>query len=147
MAKLFLSYPFTGVHLPSLTDILTNISNSLTSEGNTVFCALLCKEEIDELGIFGYEARLAYCLEKQKEAQMVIAIIMSATPSNGMLQELNQAKQRNQPYVLFIKKELEFPEFRAYAHKIVEYTLPRDLQELSLSSIDEKLDTHYSVVA
>ncbi len=127
MAKIFLSHQFTKEDKVVLRALLTKVVNALSENGHDIFCSTLRQDEINSHNIFTYEERLAYCLERQKESDCILAIHLSENPSTGMSKELELAKQLSQQYILFTKQELPFAEFKEYASKVIHYTNHEEL--------------------
>lgn len=126
MDKIFLSYRFTGENPVELEEILTNIQRSLQFAGHAVFCTFWLGEFF-KAKRFTTEQIYKYGLQKVDECDLFFAFVKSADASKGMQMESQRAVERNKQYVLAIKKDLQFHEFRSAAHKIIEYLQLTDL--------------------
>lgn len=129
MARIFLSHQYTLEDKSVLVPTLTKIVNALQASGHSVFCSALQQEEITENKCYSYDERLSYCIKQQQNADLVLAILLSHNPSNGMLQELKQAKELQQKYVLVATPSHTFEEYRAQATEVLEYEIVESLVE------------------
>lgn len=136
MARIFLSHQYTLEDKSVLVPTLTKIVNALQASGHTVFCSALQQEEITENKCYSYDERLSYCIKQQQNADLVLAILLSHNPSNGMFQELKQAKELQQKYVLVATPSHTFEEYRAQATEVLEYEIVESMTE----HITEKLN-------
>ena len=116
MSKIFISHKFTGENFEELHSMLSVFCNCICDCGHEVFCSTLIQEKIDKLGLETYEERLQYCIDQQQNSDIVIGLIRSENPSNGMAAELVRAKELDQRYVLIIKKGLDYKEYREFAY-------------------------------
>lgn len=120
--KIFLSHKFTDVGFDELESYLGPIKSSLEKQGHEVFCSLYLTVRFDSLWRDD-ETRYMYCLEQQKQCDLVVGVIWQDTDSYGMRRELDQAKQDKQRYVLIVRLGLEILDFvhsyRYYASVIV----------------------------
>jgi len=142
MAKVFISHRLTGENLTELAQFLRPIADVLEKQGHKVFCSALYQQEMDSKNLEGYDPRLQYCLQKQDDADLVLSVIRSELPSNGMREELRKAKELRQRYLLCIKDGLEYKEFREYAEKIVVFSDLVDLLQKLAGSV-----IHYEIQA
>lgn len=133
MARIFLSHQYTLEDKSVLVPTLTNIVNELQESGHTVFCSALQQDEITENKCYTYDERLSYCIQKQQQAEVILAVLLSHNPSNGMLQELRQAEELGQTYILVATPEHEFEDYRKSATTVVEYASVEEIPK-SLST-------------
>ncbi len=135
MHKIFLSYRFTGEKTQDLNKILKNVCSKLKTKGHDVFCSFFLedyfKKERMNIGQI-----YTYCLKKQENCDVFMALIKSEDSSSGMKIELEKAIELGQKNILLIRSDLEFSQFRSVADLVVEYEtlsqLYKKLEEIIL---------------
>jgi hypothetical protein len=121
MAKIFLSYKFTGEEYGPLRELLNKIEKHLKEKGHEVFCSIDLQQFYKQNGMTSYQSQLDYCLDQQEGSDMIISILKCEELSNGMVEELKKADEFGQEKLLLIKKGLKFKTFRGSAKQIVEF--------------------------
>lgn len=118
----FISYKYTGEDIPKLKILLKKVQDSLQNTHRVdAFCSIDLEAYFEENGINEYQEQLDYCIKQQLGKKIVLAIIKSEEPSNGMYQELEKAKELKQKYLLLIQRGLEYKEYREYASETIEF--------------------------
>ncbi len=120
MEKIFISYRYTGEEPKKLNILLNKLEKVLSKKGYEVFHSMKLEKYFIENN-FSNEEIYRKCLEIQEGSDICLGLIKSGDESNGMKMEFEKAIEINQKYILAIKKELDFPEYRAEAEKIIEF--------------------------
>lgn len=123
MAKVFLSYPFTGEDFNELGEVLTPIVSIVKEKGHAIFCSYFEEDNFKERGL-SPEQIYAECVRIQRGYDTFMALIKSERPSSGMKAELEKAIDLKQKNVLLIRRDLThlFPEFVKTADLIISYS-------------------------
>jgi len=134
MAKIFLSYKFTGEDPKELEKVLGKLKACLEAKGHTLFCSFLFEQFFRDKG-YTVDEIYDYCLNQLTSCDVFIAFVKSKEPSKGMELESEKAAVLKKPYILAIKKGLEFSEFRKVADTIIEFdTIDGLCNQLSMAS-------------
>lgn len=120
MRRIFVSYRFTGEDPKDLEQILGGLKESLEAAGHNIFCSFWMSDFFKQEG-YDREKMYDYCLQQQKEHDVVIGLVKTDDYSRGMAEEAKRATEYKQPYVLVIRKGLEFKDFRNQASDIIEF--------------------------
>lgn len=126
MEKIILSYRFTGEDPNHLNDVLGNIDSKLKTRGYDVFCSFFLEDFFKSQNM-GPDEIYAHCLKEQESCDIFMPLIKSEHPSSGMKMELEKALDFGQKNILLIRRDLEFPQFRAVAQQTIEYDSLPDL--------------------
>lgn len=120
MAEIFLSYRFTGENPKTLEFLLGNIKKSLEQANHSVSCSFHWEQFFRDEGMSNEEI-YAYCLEKQKQAEIFMPFLKSNDESYGMKIESDKAIELNQRYVTLNKIDLDLPQFYKPSNQIITY--------------------------
>ena len=128
MAKIFLSYRFTGEDLNELEQLLSSMKHSLEGTKNVVTCSFFLESFFREQH-FTTDQIYEYMLKEQGKCDTFMALLKSDEKSKGMLLESEQAQQLGQRYVVVYKRGIYIAQFHTHAHQLIEYSDHSELQE------------------
>ncbi|PIT90816.1 MAG: hypothetical protein COU22_00115 [Candidatus Komeilibacteria bacterium CG10_big_fil_rev_8_21_14_0_10_41_13] len=129
--KIFIAYKFTGEDIDELNITLKKISAKLESFNLETFCSRFLEDWFRKNN-YSKESIYQYALKQMIDVDLILFFIRSGKPSHGMKLELDKAIELKKKKILFIKKELKFPEFRKVADQIIEFNdLDKDLDKLN----------------
>lgn len=120
MTRIFISYRFTGEDPQERRTVLRNLTDTLESARHKIFCSLW-ESEFFEREKYDAAQIYEYCLKKQKEYDLTLGLVKSEDHSQGMEGEAGNSLALHQPYVLAIRRGLDFPHFREIADHIIEF--------------------------
>lgn len=120
MAKIFLSYRFTGENLIELEKILRNIKTTLETGNNGVTCSFFLEDFFKERK-FTADDIYEYMLREQTKCDTYLAFLKSIDKSKGMILESKKAQELNQRYVVAYKQGIFLSEFHTYATYLIEF--------------------------
>jgi len=126
MVNIFLSYKFTGEDPKELKKVLGKLKVCFEAKSHTLFCSFLFEQFFRDKG-YTVDEIYDHCLKQLASCDVFIAFVKSKEPSKGMKMESEKAVVLKKPYILAIKKDLEFSEFRKAADTIIEFDTIDDL--------------------
>jgi hypothetical protein len=129
MSEIFLSYRFTGEKPETLEYLLGNIKSSLETANHTVSCSFHWEQFFRDEGMTNDEI-YAYCLEKQKGADIFMPFLKSNDESYGMKIESDKAIELGQKYVTLNKLGVIQKQFYKPANQIIVYSSFQGLFEM-----------------
>lgn len=129
MVKIFISYRYTGEDPKRLNLILNKLEKTLAQNGHEVYHSIQSEKYFAE-NHFTNEQIYDYCIKKQEESDIFLAFVKSPEQSHEMEIESEKADELKQKYILAIKKNLDFSDFRNQAEDIIEYNNLKELCEI-----------------
>ena len=118
MSHIFLSYMFTGEDPKELSYQLGGIEESLRFAGHEVICSFNFEHQFREKK-FNADQIYQFMLNRQEEAGIFMALVKTADRSQGMLLELEKARELSQRYVLLTRGGINIPDFNDAAKEII----------------------------
>ena len=128
--KIFFAYRFRGENYETLGEVLLPLLGGLKAAGHDIFCSYTIEKKFREGG-YTMQEIYGFCLEEmEKGYETFCALVKSNDRSRGMDMEFRKAVELDIKRVLFIRRGLEFPNFRAVANKTIEFGDYEDLYRI-----------------
>ena len=128
MAKIFVSYRFTGEDFKELEKVLGDICSALSRLGHTNYCSISDSKMFEEKK-FTARQIMDYAFREIDKADIFLALVKSERISEGMLIEAGYAIAKNKKIILLINKNIKNHTFkRLFGDKAIEFTDFNDLK-------------------
>jgi len=119
--KIFIAYKFSGeVSREQLKENLTRLADALELSGHETYIHFRDAEKWGKINLSPDEI-IHGALNELKNCDAILALVMTAEKSEGLLLEVGFAIAGNKKIILAIKKDTQAIFLRALADEIIEY--------------------------
>lgn len=123
MAKIFITYKFTGETREELERTVGDLTRFLKSKGHNVYCTL----SDNNIQAQSKDVLFNYAFKEIDKSEVVMIFLKSDEKSEGMLMEIGYAMAKNKRIVLLVKKEVKKTHIRNLIKEQYEFS---DMAEL-----------------
>jgi nucleoside 2-deoxyribosyltransferase len=115
--KFFIAFKFTGEEQEKIRDNLKKVCSALEELGHSYYCTFfdegLPKEDIKDL--------FNHAFEKLENSDIILVLVNSNEPSEGMLMEIGYALAKGKRVILAIDKGIGTTKTRDLIDEIIEF--------------------------
>ena len=123
MAKIFITYKFTGETRNELENTVGDLTRFLKSKGHSVYCTFLDSN----IQVQSKDVLFNYAFKEIDNAEIVMIYLKSEEKSEGMLMEIGYAMAKNKRLVLLVQKEVRKTHLRNLVKEQFEFENNVDL--------------------